>query len=1172
MHREAAGPAAATGSTTCDPRPAVGPPTDAARWIQSEAELVDALGIEFSDEQLAAITAPMEPGVIIAGAGSGKTTVMAARVVWLVGTGAVRPEQVLGLTFTRKAAAELSQRTRSALVRAGVIDADGTDEAGEQLIMTYDAFAARLVAEHGLRLGIEPESRMITGAARFRLAARVTDAAAGPFEQLSRLRPETVTERVLKLDGDLQQHLVSSSALDDHAHHWRRSFQAAPPNNRGSTYADIKKAVAAIDERLELASLVDDYQALKHRLDCHEFADQMAIAARLATEEPQVSDILRDTFRVVLLDEYQDTSAAQAIMLQGLFSGIGDGTGRGHPVTAVGDPFQAIYGWRGAAASNILQFAQDFPTADGRPARRYQLTINRRSGQTILDLANRLSEPLRSATDSRLTGRSATNEAGQQPGLLQAAPGAGSAEVWAATFADWPTEAAWIADQIIAMRAAGRVPAWSQIAVLTRRNADIGTIYAELTGRDVPAEIVGLGGLLSLPEVADVVSTLRVTDDVTANPDLIRLLTGPRWNIGSADLARLGARAAALAADRSGQHAGDSRPDEAGENAGAAQNGQAVGPSGQDPGVLDALEQAVADTDPTEVVSLLDAVEDPGDGFGTDTLSRFAGFARELTQLRNHSDEPVLDLCHRIVSVIGLDVELLATDQQSGRAQRGDQLGAFLDAVGDYADADGQPSLPGLLAYLRAESDHGNGLDQAVPTGQESVKLLTVHKAKGLEWDAVFLPALVQGTFPSDRVTDNWVTTAAALPADLRGDADAIPQLAEATHQAIADYHDALKADHQLAEDRLAYVAATRARRILIGSGHTWRPQTAKPRIPSRYLELIIAEATSQQRMLAEAPPPEDTNPLDRQAPAIPWPRPLDPQSWDRRQQAADLVTAAREQLTAANSAGNRGAGTLLPADPLSLDEEDIVAAWDADIDRLLAEASTAAQGSQPVELPDAMSATQLLQLHQDPDAFVSELARPMPAQPRRQARLGTQFHRWIENQLSRRMITQPQLVDPDELADRADYEIAGEAQFRALCDAFASGRYSDAVPVAVEQPVSVLLGSAVIRGRIDAVFRIGADGELSPAGESHPGAGQLRYQVVDWKTSERQSIDPWQLAIYRLAWAELAEVPPAAVDAVFYAVSTDQIIRPTHLPGRAELERVLDSKTFQTGSATGPP
>ena len=125
--------------------------------LGNPAALMDALDISFSTEQLDAITAPLEPGVIIAGAGSGKTTVMAARVVWLVGTGAVRPEEVLGLTFTRKAAGELSQRVRSALLRSGLIVDRGVDESGEQLIMTYDAFAARLVAEHGLRLGFEAD-------------------------------------------------------------------------------------------------------------------------------------------------------------------------------------------------------------------------------------------------------------------------------------------------------------------------------------------------------------------------------------------------------------------------------------------------------------------------------------------------------------------------------------------------------------------------------------------------------------------------------------------------------------------------------------------------------------------------------------------------------------------------------------------------------------------------------------------------------------------------------------------------------------------------------------------------------------------------------------------------------------------------------------------------------
>ena len=150
---------------------------------------------------------------------------------------------------------------------------------------------------------------------------------------------------------------------------------------------------------------------------------------------------MRAAFRVVLLDEYQDTSAAQAIMLRGLFSGRAAGDGRGHPVTAVGDPFQAIYGWRGAAASNILTFADDFPDTDGRPAHRFALTVNRRSGRTILDVANVLSRPLRTETGSLMAGGPAsTNHSDAGLGLLRAAEGTALGQVRAATFETWPEE------------------------------------------------------------------------------------------------------------------------------------------------------------------------------------------------------------------------------------------------------------------------------------------------------------------------------------------------------------------------------------------------------------------------------------------------------------------------------------------------------------------------------------------------------------------------------------------------------------------------------------------------------------------------------------------------------------------------------------------------------------
>jgi DNA helicase-2/ATP-dependent DNA helicase PcrA len=1090
--------------------------------LGNAAELMDALGISFSTEQLDAITAPLEPGVIIAGAGSGKTTVMAARVVWLVGTGAVRPEEVLGLTFTRKAAAELSQRVRSALLRSGLIADRGVDESGEQLIMTYDAFAARLVAEHGLRLGFEADPTMISGATRYRLASRVVKAAAGPFEFISRLRPATVTERVLRLDADLRQHLVDVDDLDGHARDLLLGLASAPLNNRGNVYADVKRATIACQERLELASLVRDYQDLKRRLGLVEFADQMAIAARLATEIPQVSGTMRAAFRVVLLDEYQDTSAAQAIMLRGLFSGRTAGDGRGHPVTAVGDPFQAIYGWRGAAASNILTFADDFSAADGRPAQHFTLTVNRRSGRTILDVANVLSRPLRTAT------RSVENTGGSRGlGLLRPPDATPSGQVRAATFETWPEEISWIGDQIAGLRSDGEVSHWADVAILTRRNADIAPLYAELTALNVPVEIVGLGGLLHLPEILDITATLRLIEDVTANPELIRLLTGPRWQVGPRDLALLGRRARELA--RGARNPADEAEEELGRAA-----------------VLTSLERAVAEVDPTEVISLLDALDSPGEAaYSQEARERFARLSAELAWLRRHSDEPVLDLTRRVITTIGLDVELTATPEFA-RTSRRDQLGAFVDAVAAYVDVDGDASLAGLLGYLQAESDQGVGLEQAVPSDREAVKLLTVHKAKGLEWEAVFLPALMKGVFPSDRVTDNWVMNPAVLPADLRGDAESIPQLAESTYAGMVDYKQQLSRQQLLAEDRLAYVAVTRAKRLLVGTGHSWRSDLSNARAASSYLQAIVEEAVRHDQLLAEAAPPGPDNPLVVEVAPQPWPAPLDPEAQARRHEAALDVQRARRRFA------DLGSYDDPTSDPMLLDDHEVAAGWDADIDRLLREAIESRSADQLVELPAQLSTTAVLRLNADPDAFAAELARPMPRQPSRSARFGTRFHHWVERYFGAGLpaggLGQQQLLDLDDLPDRADSGTHDEQELRDLCDAFAAGRFGDTVPYAIEAPFSIWIAGRLVRGRIDAVYQQSAPSE----------SRGVRFQVVDWKTGRTDTADPLQLAIYRLAWAEAYGLPVEEIDAIFYHVRADEIVRPAALPDRRVIESIL--------------
>ncbi|WP_051214894.1 ATP-dependent helicase [Granulicoccus phenolivorans] len=1078
----------------------------ARRALRTPDELCEALGIPFSDQQLAAITAPLEPAVIIAGAGSGKTTVMAARVVWLVGTGQVRPEEVLGLTFTRKAAAELSARVRAALVRADVLNNDGVDEAGEQVVMTYDAFAARLVSEHGMRIGVDTDPVMITGATRYRLAARVVKNAAGPFEALSRLRPSSITERVLGLDSDMQSHLVSAADLDADARAYRMELLSAPPKRGGGRYKQIDDALATLDERLELAGLVTQYQRLKRELGVVEFSDQMAVAADLVGRVPVVGELLREQFRVVLLDEYQDTSSAQAELLHGLFSGERTDEGRGHPVTAVGDPFQAIYGWRGAAASNILEFSDHFRRADGGPATPYALTVNRRSGHTILEVANQLAAPLRA--DPLLT-----SDLSDQ--ALVGPPEAPAGEVAAATFISWPEEIAWVADQIAAAKEHGEVAAWSDIAVLARRNSQIGSLFGELSARSIPVEIVGLGGLLELPEILDVVCTLRLVNDVTANPSLLRLLSGARWRIGPRDLALLGQRAAYLAGQRR---------DEAAESEELAA----------------ALADAVADIDPTEVISLVDALSDPGDlPYSEAARQRFAICAAELATLRSHAEEPVLDLVRRVIQALGLDVELVATPEFDASGRR-TQLATFLDAVAGYVDVDGDASLSGLLAYLDAEVEHSVGLEQAVPTEANSVKLLTVHKAKGLEWQLVFLPGVVAEVFPSTRVTDNWTKNAAAVPAGLRGDRDSIPQLTEVSKVGLDAYATALKEQQTRSEDRLAYVAVTRAKRRLVASAHVWQPGLVKPKAPSPYFRVISEVARRDGRMLAEAPAPEAgaQNPLDATIEAVVWPQPLDPDAERRRRDAALAVEAARARFAQTGS-------YQLDDEPLMLDIAEQIAGWDDDIDRLTAELRESRRGVRAVLMPESLSATRLLQVRADPQAFAAELIRPMPQPPSAAARRGSLFHEWVEQYYARLQHTVP-LFDPDTLADRADEDTPDRTELTELIDAFRAGPYAERIPDAIERAFTLRLGAQLIRGRIDAAYRLdGSDG--------------YHWQVVDWKTNAATEADVGQLAIYRLAWAELHGLTPDQVDAVFYYVRDARLVRPTGLGGRTELESWLN-------------
>jgi DNA helicase-2/ATP-dependent DNA helicase PcrA len=1082
-------------------------------------------------EQAAVVGAPPGPLAVIAGAGSGKSETMAARLVWLVANGLVRPDRVLGLTFTRKAAAELADRVRTRLDRlrrAGLEDAgtgtasrdaDGAGEAwpGEPVISTYHAYAGRLVSDHALREGLEPSMRLITPALSWQLAASIVAAYDGPMDEIG-WTPQTVTAAVLQLAGDLAEHLRAPQDVRA-VGEWLEAQQAALP---GRPPAGLRKIIASQRAREQLLPLVSRYGAAKAAREVIDHGDQVALAARIAARHPEVGAAERGRYQAVLLDEYQDTSHAQLVLLRALFGG-------GHPVTAVGDPCQSIYGWRGASAGNLRRFATDFPVRSGARAPVRLLTTSFRNAGRVLDAAAVLQAELRA-------------EAPDVPLLVPAPDRGDRGGVCCALLPTMTDEAEWVAGEAAALlalppgyapdgrpwpdgRAVGVRPA--DIAVLCRKRSQFVPVRRALEARGIPVEVVGLGGLLSVPEVQDVVATLRVVHDAGASDALARLLTGPRWRIGPRDLVALGRRARDLTR----------------------------GPDSQRAAAADALAEAITDLT-AETGSLVEALDDLGDpaGYSAAGYARMRAFAAETRRLREHAARPLPDLIAEVERALNLDIEVAARPclPQEGRGDlttaRAD-LDAFTDVAATFAGEQPEPTLGAFLAYLTAAQQEEFGLETGRVGEADSVKLLTVHAAKGLQWPAVFIPGLAAGdraqVFPArPRVSTKWTDNPRLIPFSLRGDAADLPDLRGLDAAAMTAFTAACGARDLAEERRLAYVAATRAAFLLGCSGYWWGEGSA-PLGPSVFLTQVRAACEAGAgavRGWAEQPAEDQENPLLANLDEADWPTTPAGQHYEAVSEAARLVEAARTQEPRASGEELSAAGA------------ELVAAWELDAGLLLAERDRQRRrghGPMPVPLPASLSVSALVQLARDPQELARQVRRPMPRPPARQARRGTAFHRWLEERFG-----QQRLIGDDELFTDPGESDEGLIELRAR---FEAGEWGGRWPREVEVPFDMLVGDRQVRGRIDAVF---AD---------HDGG----FDVVDWKTgqpprteADRKAVAV-QLAAYRLAWAALAGVAPDKVRAAFYYVRHDLTVRPADLLDEPALTALINALPLSEAPAS---
>ncbi|GAB3207814.1 ATP-dependent DNA helicase [Marinactinospora endophytica] len=1106
-------------------------PTTAPRGRDlTPAELARLLGQpEPTAEQAAVISAPLGPGVVVAGAGSGKSETMAARVVWLVANGRVRPENVLGLTFTRKAAAELAERVRKRLeqlrateqVPAEVLD-------GEPTVSTYNAYAARLVGDHALREAVEPSTRLISQAQTWQLASRIVSSYNGPMDAID-ATPATVTERMLALAGELSEHL---RAPDDVRGVGEWLHGRAETLKRIT--AKTRNVLATQRRREQLLPLVERYAREKAAREVMDYGDQVALAARIAQRHAEVGMIERSRYHVVLLDEYQDTSHAQLVLLRALF-------GDGHPVTAVGDPCQSIYGWRGASSGNLTGFPTDFPESPGRPAPVRQLATSFRNGERVLEVAKRISADLRA-------------EASYVPVLHPGPARRGRGAVTCALLPTESDEAEWIARTLQAAletpeRFAPDGREWPEgegprrvspgdIAVLCRKRSQFPLLRETLERHGIPVEVVGLGGLMTVPEVRDIVATLRVLHDPAAGNELARLLTGPRWRIGPRDLVALGERAARLARE--------------------TRRDLRDGEDGAEPPRTDLLRQTVVDLT-AESGSLVDALDDlgPADAYSATGHARLTELAAELAALRRLVAQPLPDLIGEVERVLGLDIEVAARPGRDPIAARAD-LDAFIDAAVRFVGNSDDPTLGAFLAFLRSAEDAENGLEPGERVGgADTVKLMTMHAAKGLQWPIVVVPGLCGGKHPlfpgKPRGKGAWINNERQLPFPLRGDAAGLPKLHDVDPKSITAFVEADEARHLMEERRLAYVAVTRASYALLCTGHWWGSSGTTPRGPSIFLEEVRAVCEAGAGRVAEwAPPPEEdeTNPNLAEVVPVSWPQ--TPADYDgaSAERHRGIVAGAELVRRAGEGEGARWLESLDRAQlPPAIRRR--LEGWARDTELLLAEhaANEPSDGTIPVELPAHLSVSSLVTLARDPAALARRIRRPMPRPPAPHTRRGTAFHAWLEQRFG-----QDSLIGPEELPGAADETAGGDEELAELRRLFEESEWAGRVPLDVEVRFETVIGDRLIRGRMDAVFH---DSERD------------HYDVVDWKTGrppgterERRAVAV-QLAAYRLAWSRIRDVPLENVRAAFHYVRAGLTVRPADLldaEGLAALiERVPD-------------
>lgn len=1051
-----------------------------AKWsAQQVYQVVKPFSLTEEQARAVELASTLNPSLVVAGAGSGKTELMSVRVLWLVANEFARPEQILGLTFTRKAASELSKRIFESLLKLRDSELWPTEleyDFVAPTISTYNAYANGLFRDFALAIGHEPEAALLTEGAAFALAREVLLTHGGDIdERLGELdkTPDAMVELILSMAQSMSDNLATASQVDSEVRQVLEKM-AELPKKAGSSdfsrFAYIDEIAAKLGVNQTLAKLAEAFTNEKRRLGFVDYADQVALAELAVRQVPQVRERERASFTQVLLDEYQDTSFLQARLLRGLFADSA--------VYAVGDPNQSIYGWRGASSSNLEDFATDF-CSEPALVEQFSLSTSWRNPSAVLELANHLAAPLAQPASF---GKSASNLK-----VITLAPRAEAplGQIETSFHADSQAEAVALAEWF-----KSKSTTESTSALLLRSRTNMALFAQVFQDAGLEVEVVGLGGLLEIPEIVDLVCALKVINSPQSGSALIRLLAGPRWRIGTKDLAQL----ADLARYRARSF---------------------------DAELENKIRSSLAVEDSSSIVDALDSLVDQPNldrfEFSQIGLERLKNAGALFRQMRRQVGLGLVEFVRSVEQELWLDVEVMANPKLKHPMSN---LNAFAAIVSNYAASNHRPTLSSFLAWLDFADQRERFEIPAIAPEKGVVQILTIHAAKGLEWHNVAIANLSEGDFPSDRGASTGWANAGVLPYPLRGDRASLPEWNYHSAQTQPEFRDSLEhfkafaREHKQREElRLMYVAVTRPQQNLKLSGSFWKPGIKKPKQISSFFHTAL-EFLGQKVEIE----PGESNPLELQAETAKWPlEPIGPKYRSLLEASQQIFESVETQVVA-------GIHPRLSAvDPVS-----------AQIDLLLKEQADRIERLSEVELPVRIAASRLKDFISGLDQLADRLLRPMPLQPFSQTRTGTLFHSWLEQNYA---------LEGDSLDEFSRFSEFSESTIDDLMQNFKKSRWAGLKPIAVEQEIQLTHGSHTFICKLDAVFETENGVEIVDWKTGKPPADQ-----------RDEHLKALQLALYRAAYADFSGRAIDEISASFYFVAENEELKPATLLAPKEL------------------